>query len=259
MIKKSIIAIVGISLFWGCGSSSSKSNNNPNNEEISINVWDYFVPNESSSLSFDKIEMINSEVTSTELNAFTHSYNIISDTQATGNWRDYEGEYSYKIKHFNGEVTEVTFAPVEESPNYAYSSGGIRIYRNIGDFFYNSGGDFYFTTFDSSTISSTNIVGGRCVLNNIYNTKELYNGYSYRDVIELKCETTRNQKYGDINSPMTIRGVDRYYEYYQKGVGWIGKINKTCVVAKIDDYEFIDDNNATCIKTTTEYKLKNNY
>jgi hypothetical protein len=257
MIKKSLFSIVVVALLVGCNSSSSSDDSTGSNSGgVEINTWDYLVPDNSIELSFDEIVTVNSNVISLEENSFRHEYSVISDTEVHGNWRDYEGEYSYKIKDFSGGVTQVVFAPIEESPDYAYSSGGVNLYRTIGDFFYKSRGVSGFSNTSFGTVSSREISGGNCILNNIYDTKELYDGYVYQNVIELKCENTQRQEYGDLDSPMSITGIDRYYEYYQKGIGWIGKVDKTCIVAIVDDYEFIDDDNTTCVKSVTKYKLK---
>jgi len=246
-MKNLIVGSLALGLLFGCGSGDTSESEGSSG----INLWDYMVPKESLSIVFDKITLLNNEVSTTENGLFTHEYTVVSDHEVNGAWRDKEGEYAIKL-----ENDLLYYAPIESDPDYSWSSGSIQASRSEGDFIYRSTGDYGGSTTSGGTTSSLSVSGLDCVVNKVYDTITLYEGYSYADVLEIKCETSLNQKYGESDAPLIVHGVDRYYEYYQRDRGWIGKVNKDCIVAIGDDtFEFIDDNNGSCVQHRSEYIL----
>ena len=244
-MKKLIFSSIATLLLIGCGSGESSSS--------STKIWDYFVPNQSLTILFNKITTVNNNIDSRENDTFTHEYNIISKNEVHGSWRNAEGEYSIKL-----ENNFLKYAPIESDPDYSWSSGSIRASVDQGDSLYSSDGSYGTSETFAGLTSSLFVSGLDCVLHKVHDNITLYPGYSYKDVLEVECQNKLDQKYGERGSIQSIQGIDRYYEYYEKNRGWIGKINKNCIVAIGDNtFEFVDDNNGSCIKTKTEYILAN--
>ena len=243
---KKFLLIVMTVFMVGCSSDDSSSSD-------TINMWDYINPGRLINILFDIIEVTNGETTSTEIGSLTHEYLYVSNSEVNGSWRDYEGVYNISN---NGSY--ISFAPVEENPSYDWTSASFHTNLANGDFLYRSVADSGFSTTSSNIKSSLYITGGECVLNAKLSSITFLNNYTYEDVVEIKCESTRTQEYGEIGSTQTIVGADIFYEYYQKNQGWIAKVDKNCIVAIDGSYEFIDDESATCVKTYTKYILQSN-
>ena len=245
-MKNIIFSLTLLFLLIGCGAGDSSDDSSSK-----VKIWEYLVPNKSLTLLFDKIITVDGKINSKENEIFFHEYNFVNNREVRGRWRDSEGEYSIKI-----ENDFIKYAPIETNPNYSWSSGSFRETIDVGMFLYRSDGDYGTTSTSSGITSSFFVRGLDCVVNKVYDNLTLYDSYSYKNVLEVKCETRLDQEYGDSRSPQIIEGIDRYYEYYEKNRGWIAKVNKNCIVATGNNkFDFIDDNNGTCIQTRTEYIL----
>ena len=238
VLPSTFLAVILIS---GCGSSESSSG--------SIELWDYVVSKSSSILSFDKIETVDSEASSTEIGSYTHEYEVISDSEVKGPYRTYDGEYLFEKGSY------ISYGPSDENASGSYASGSIVPTMDIGDYIYMSKGSSGWFNSSGGTTFSVTTTGKECVISKLYDNITLYDGYDYSDVLEVTCETSLDQEY----TPTQIVGNDIHKEYYQKDTGWIAKVNSDCIVAIADNgYEFIDDDNTTCVKTTTSYELLKN-
>jgi len=266
MYKNILLSTTLVLLLVGCGSTSSSDKKNetsvPSSKNIlngkdetnvpssKISLWEYIVPNQSKNLPFDKYKVVNSAISTTEIGSYTHEYLVINNNEINGSWRNFEGKYS--IRNDNGYIKFSLIA----GQSFNSVSGSFRESAEVGSFVYldGTGGASYSNTFAGET-SSYSASSGECMLNKHHKSITLYPGYSYNDVIELKCEYKIMQKHGKNNVIKTLDGVQRSYEYYQKDTGWIAKVDKDCIVDIADRYEFIDDSNDSCVKTVTEYQL----
>ena len=244
-MKNYFLGIVAAAFLVGCGSSDSDT-------AIEVSLWNYMVPSNSTSYNFDKIITEEGVTTSTEIATLTHQYDIVDSDEVNGSWRMFEGVYS--IKREDGWIK---FSYLNSEPNpVAYVGGGFHEIEDTGNFLYtdSTGGASYSSTFGDESWSYTPS-SGECILNKQYPTITLFDGYSYDDVIEIKCTHGVVQKYSNDETSLEIDGVNESFEYYQKDKGFIAKVDKNCYVATEGAYDLLDDNSSSCIKTTTIYYL----
>ncbi len=247
--SKILLAFILLLSLSACGTDSSD-----NTDSTSVSLWEYLVSSESKTLSFDKIQITDTQITSTEIGSFSREYTFINSDEVNGSWRSFDGIYSIKNQNnfINYSIVDVQSASSSVSGSFVNS-------KKVGDFLFldGTGGASITQTF-GDIISSYSSDSGECVLNKLYDTITLYENYSYNNVLEIKCEHTITQKYGSVDSPRVVAGTQRAYEYYQKEIGWIAKVDKDCIIAIDSGYEFIDDSSSSCVKTKASYELLQN-
>ena len=245
MIKTLISTVLVALIISGCGSSDSDDNSKSGN----IAMWGYLVSDKSAVLSFDSIKAEDSVITSTSIGNYTHEYVLINENEVKGSYREYDGDYTYK----NGDY--ISFGPTENNTSSSYSLGSITSKMDVGGFLYSSRGGSGWSTTSGGITFSIFTDGKDCIISKLHESVTLYEGYTYNDVMEVTCEDKLDQQYASTN----IIGIDRYKEYYQKSVGWIAKVNNDCIVSiAANGYKFLDDDNTTCVNTTTDYELLSN-
>jgi len=247
-MKKIVLSFTLAFLFIGCGSSDTNNNTTDN-----IEMWNYIVPSTSQTLSFDIIKTVDGVVDSTEIGSLTHEYNVISNSEVNGSWRVFQDLYS-----ITNDNNQIKFSP-PQTPQYDSVSGGFYTNSSIGSYLYmdGTGGPGFAHTFAGESYSYSSS-SGQCTINAHYDTKTLYSGYTYNDILEVKCEHTINTSYSDdygTTSVIDMQTPQISYEYYQNGKGWVAQVDRDCIVQIAGSHEFIDDANSSCLKTRTTYTL----
>jgi len=231
----------------GCNQNSDDSTSPSTTSTQSYEFWDYIVADHSVVINFDQIVVTNSVETSLLKENFSHEYVYISDINVEGPFRENNRQYNY--------TKEGTINFIEIGKEALNNVSRFPLTIELNKTIYLGGGTGFANTSGGVSISSFEDAQD-CILTAIHDTITLYDGYSYSNVMEISCEGTITQTYADEEtSEITFNGMQRYKEYYQKGTGWIGRIDRDCISQTLGNMNIIDDSNLTCNTTSEVYKL----
>ena len=237
--------LLGIMLLSGCESSSENSGSDAaTSSSSSVDLWEYLVPKSSVTYTFDKVQLSDDVIYKDEKGYLTHSYSVVSNSEVVGPWRFFDGNYSYSL-----EGSDIQYEGIKDENSQASAIGLIPQKGAIGKELYLSQGGYGYSDTLGNVTKKFYSEPKMCKISALYESKELYSGYTYSNLLEVKCEELWQQTYIEDDVVTEINGTNYYYEYYQKGVGWIGKVDTNCVVKTIGSYEFTDDSNSSCLTT----------